>query len=191
MNARFAVGMLLVVTLGGAGCANTQPSNQSRETWKNWTNDKTGLKLVNLATIQRGSSVVFTDGDTGRKFKSVMTPTFTDNNGKYLGQKPGESIEVQLGVGGTIKEDHDLFGKIERLSQFDDGNIGDWSATAAYDAWSKRWVVRAAYPDPGDTSAYSVIECLSVTDSEKDFWDACRTMIERAELSLSTVPAPK
>lgn len=187
---RFAT-ILAIVFLAltvGAGCANKTASENkpiSKETnWTQWKKGKKGLALVNTANIQAGSSIAFTDAEVGRSFTSVLPPTFTDQNGKYPGPKEGESVEVQLGVGGTVKRDREMFGELERLTDFEDGNIGSWIATAAFDSLKNRWVVRATYPDPTADEAYSVIECLSATDSDKSFWDGCRTMIEKVKLSF-------
>ncbi len=178
---------ILILSATGAGCAKTTVEEKlvSKEiNWTKWKVGKKGLSLVNTANIQEGSAVSFTDSEVGRSFTSVLPPTFTDQNGKYPGPKEGESVEVQLGVGGTVKKDRELFGELERLTDFEDGNIGDWVATAAFDSLQNRWVVRATYPDPTADEAYSVIECLSTTDSDKSFWDGCRTMIEKAKLSF-------
>ncbi len=187
---RFAtiISIVFLTLTAGAGCENkTSPENKpvSQETnWTRWKEGKKGLSLVNTANVQTGSSITFTDAEVGRSFTSVLPPTFTDQNGKYPGPKDGESVEVQLGVGGTVKRDREMFGELERLTDFEDGNIESWIATAAFDTLQNRWVIRATYPDPTADEAYSVIECLSATDSDKSFWDGCRTMIEKAKLSF-------
>ncbi|MEK7655430.1 MAG: hypothetical protein AAB386_02015 [Patescibacteria group bacterium] len=182
--------IILIISATGTGCAKTTLTEEkqlSKETnWTHWKEGKKGLALLNTANIQTGSSITFTDAEVSRSFTSVLPPTFTDQNGKYPGPKDGESVEVQLGVGGTVKRDREMFGELERLTDFEDGNIESWIATAAFDTLQNRWVVRATYPDPTSDEAYTVIECLSATDSDKSFWDGCRTMIEKAKLSFPT-----
>lgn len=170
----------------GSGCARQPmpaPNKKNYPNFTEWIKNTTGLKLITSASQLYGPSVTFIDPSTGIKFESVLPPTFSDNNGKYFGPKQGESIEIQIGVGGTIENDRELFGNLPTLENFEDGSFNGWTITTAYDTQKQRWVARALLPDPvyGDR-AYHVIECLSVTDSDKNFWDSCRTILEKARI---------
>ncbi|MBU0540238.1 hypothetical protein KKF59_01025 [Patescibacteria group bacterium] len=178
--------ILTLFALFGFGCARQPISPKNENNYPNygeWIKNTTGLKLITSASPLYGPSVTFTDPSTGIKFESVLPPSFSDNNGKYFGPKQDESIETQIGVGGTIENDREIFGNLQALENFEDGTLNGWKITTAYDTQKQRWVARALLQDPiyGDR-AYHVIECLSVTDSDKNFWDSCRTILEKARI---------
>lgn len=172
--------LLAFFALFGAGCTQTK------------TPSTTGLKLLTTADSLDGTSVTYTDPSNGIKFNSILPPTFSDNNGKYLGQKSGESIEIQIGVGGTLEKDRQLYGEVQGLINFEDSILGDWKITTAYDTAKQRWVARALLPDPVYSDrAYHVIECLSAANSDKNFWDSCRTMVENARIITTQTEVKK
>jgi len=175
---------LLLCILFGAGC--TRSSNPALPIAS--ASPRTGAALLQEATSLNGPEIVTVDAGTGRRFTSVLPPTFRDGNGTYLGVNPDESILVQLSVSGTTAEDLRQYREIPRLESFEEISVGEWQTIIAHDSAPDRWVARAVLQDPFvATGMYHVIECLSSHTSMSAFWDGCRTMIENASVDQATV----
>ncbi len=173
----FALALLLV--LFGAGCMRTPitatpPSSKQAEA------------TLQRASLLDGPEAVSTDAQTGRRFVSVLPPTFRDENGIYTTQTPGEEIRVQIAVGGTPTRDTESFLAIPSLELLRTDTLGDWTIVEVADARANRILVRATQADAHDPSMYHVIECISTTRSTQSFWDGCRTMINAARIEQST-----
>ena len=154
-----------------------------------WSQGKDGIALVQQADDVKGQPVTYADASGRWTFSTLLPPTMTDNRGMYPGGMAGETITVQLGVGGTVESDRQLMENIGNLGQFKTGELAGWSLTAAYDVKGQRWIIRAAKKDATMDGAYHAIECISVTHSLKVFWDGCRTFIMHADVE-QTKPEP-
>jgi hypothetical protein len=175
---------LLLCILFGTGCS--RPSNPALPIAS--ASPRTGAALLQEATSLEGPEVVTVDAGTGRRFTSVLPPTFRDGNGTYVGVNPDESILVQLSVSGTTAEDLQQYREIPRLDSFEELSIGKWQTIVAHDSAPDRWVARAVLQDPFIASGmYHVIECLSAHATLNSFWDGCRTMIENASVDQAMV----
>jgi hypothetical protein len=172
--------LVLAVSTFGAGCKT--------KTVQTPATTRQGIALVTQAKLLNGPTVSATDAQTGLQFTSVLPPTFNDDIGKYTTERPGEIVQTQVGVGGTLAEDAALLRQQPGLDKFEDGMLGNWKVTAAFDSRSSRWVVRAVQADKSfPDQAYDVIECLSIPSSSPDFWDGCRTIVENGAVNRSQV----
>lgn len=182
-----------VLILFGAGCTQItrQPSDIPADRRPAWLIPREGVAIVTQATLDPGPRVSVTDGTTGRILTTELPPTFSDGQGTYTTNKPGETVRLQLAVGGTVAEDGTLFRNQPGLEHFEDGEVGEWKVTAAYQPSGRRWIVRAAQPDATQPEEmYHVIECLGTEDTNNLFWDGCRTIIEKATIDQSRAPSP-
>lgn len=170
----------------GAGCSRTSADRDKHVA----VPTRTGIAQVAEALDVEGHPMELADPTNRWTLSTLLPPTFTDGHGTYAGATDGESIAVQLGVGGTLDEDLSLMRKQAGLASFEDGTIGAWSVIIAHDAKGGRWVVRARMKDATEPDrAYHVIECLSAPHSNRGFWDGCRTFILHATVGR-TKPAP-
>lgn len=170
----------------GAGCV-VQRADVDRTTGVKppWTQGKDGIALVTQADDVGGQPISTTDASGKWTFSTALASTLTDGRGTYPGSMAGESISVQLGVGGTVEQDRQLMEDIKDLGQFKTGDLTGWSLTSSYDTKAQRWIVRAAKKDVTTAGAYHVIECDSATHSTKIFWDDCHTFILHADVELT------
>ena len=179
--------LLSIVLLFGAGCGRSeQPQASTDRRPPDWLIPREGIAIVTEANVEGGPRVFVTDADTGRALTTELPAIFTDCQGVYTTAKPDEKVLVQLSVGGEIEKDRKLFGEQMGLERFEDGAVGDWNVTAAYQSTNRRWVIRAVHDDPFQKEGiYHVIECLGEKESDNLFWDGCRTIIEKATIDQS------
>ncbi|MFA5935378.1 MAG: hypothetical protein WC787_00765 [Patescibacteria group bacterium] len=177
---KFLLLLVPMIAILGTGCAQ-KTSDKTIPT------ERAQISPLQQTEVQDGPAAIAVDAATGRRFVSVLPPVFIDGNGRYTTQTEGERITTQLSVGGTVAEDENLFRDLPDLESFEKMNLGDWIVLTAYEKESGRSVARATQQDAYDERLYHVIECVGAPKSGKAFWDGCRTMVERAQVTQSTV----
>lgn len=163
----------------GAGCRSASQDNKTEA-------PGTGAAYLEHAQRLDGPEAIVVDAQTGRRFRSILPPTFRDGNGVYTTQTPNEEISVQVAVGGDPADDRERFLQITEAKDPQDLKLGTWNVTVVHDSELDRWITRATHQDPFDAKMYHIVECLSSPQSLPGFWDACRTMIEAATVEQST-----
>jgi hypothetical protein len=176
---KFVYTIALIVVFG-SGCAGTSISPSPSPS------SASAIDLLRNASLLDGPQAVAVDAQTGRRFTSILPPTFRDENGHYTTQTPGEEIRVQIAVGGTMESDRERFLNLPSVTRLDEDMLGAWSIVAVREDKLERTVIRATQADVHDPAMYHVVECLSAPRSLSGFWDACRTMIEAAHIDQST-----
>lgn len=194
MNYRL-LAICLSACLLGSGCTGAlidphTVSPAAKDRRPAWLIPREGIAIVTEANVEVGPIVSITDGPTARFFTAQLPGIFRDERGRYTTTNPEETIQVQLGVGGSALQDHELFIAQPGLERFESAIIQGWQTNAAYQVSLNRWIIRATKTDPFQPEGmYHVIECIGATNSNNLFWDGCRTLIETARIDQSRAPA--
>lgn len=182
MNKFIFVFSVLIVL--GAGCSNKETAGKKTSIA---FEKREGISIITGAIAESGPTVSKVEAKTGRLFTTELPSTFFDKRGKYTTALSGELVNVQISISGSPETDRLLFGKQFGLERFEDGAVGNWKVTSAFQTASNRWLIRATQKDFQTEGMYHVIECLGVEKSNYVFWNGCRTIIEKAKISQSKI----
>lgn len=135
------------------------------------------------APIVPGVDVMTLDARSARRLRSTLAPSFTDQNGAYLGDNFGERIAVHLGQLGTSDEaaSADKAALVDRQTW----SLGLWRLSGGIDAVTKRPVIHARVDDAEAHNAFHhEITCEAGATSGLAFWEGCRTFINQAHITV-------